>query len=155
VTNPGPLESGDESDDDALRWAGDEDRGRERPRLSRGTSAEDPATAPVARNPRTAQRGTLPTAIFAVLYLALTLGWVLSVQRTSSGTTAVWTELLWQFGEFMAIVAAPLWFGVTVALSRDSRVGIRVGWLALGAAVLVPWPLILGLFAALSLGALS
>ena len=77
---------------------------------------------------------------YASLYLALTVGWILGTQYTSAGTAAFWPQLLWQFGEFTAIVAAPLWFGSTVLLTAG--VGVRAGWLALGLGVLLPWPVL-------------
>ena len=80
--------------------------------------------------------------LFGVVYLALTVGWILAVQYTGSGSTALLTEVLWQFGEFTAIVAAPLWFGAALTLTRDGRPVARAGWLALGAGLLVPWPLL-------------
>jgi hypothetical protein len=64
------------------------------------------------------------------------------VQYTGSGSTDLATEVLWQFGEFTAIVAAPLWFGATLTLTRVGRLLTRIGWLALGAGLLVPWPLL-------------
>jgi hypothetical protein len=64
------------------------------------------------------------------------------VQYTGSGTTDLVTEILWQFGEFTAIVAAPLWFGAAVTLTREGRAVTRAGWLALGAGLLIPWPLL-------------
>ena len=76
------------------------------------------------------------------MYLALAVGWILSVQYTGSGSTDLATEVLWQFAEFTAIVAAPLWFGATLTLTRGGRVITRAGWLALGAGLLVPWPLL-------------
>jgi hypothetical protein len=81
------------------------------------------------------------TVMFAVLYLAITVGWILGTGFTSAGSGELLPQLLWQFGEFTAIIAAPLWFGVTVLLTPD-RLGARVGWLALGALVLLPWPVL-------------
>lgn len=84
----------------------------------------------------------LVTILFGVVYLALTVGWILAVQYTGSGSTSLLTEVLWQFGEFTAIVAAPLWFGATLTSTRGGRLVTRAGWLALGAGLLVPWPLL-------------
>jgi hypothetical protein len=51
------------------------------------------------------------------------------------------TQVLWQFGEFTAIVAAPLWFGSTVLLTAGKSAQ-RFGWLTLGLGLLLPWPLL-------------
>ena len=98
--------------------------------------------APAVPGLRSSPAQTVLTLFFGVVYLALTVGWILGVQYTGSGSTDLATEVLWQFGEFTAIVAAPLWFGATLTLTRGGRVITRAGWLALGAGLLVPWPLL-------------
>jgi hypothetical protein len=136
----------DDDDSDALRWAGDEVGGREGARLP-GKKVQDavaasPADVASANPALRSGSARLLTGGFAVVYLALTVGWILAVQYTGSGSTALLTEVLWQFGEFTAIVAAPLWFGAALTLTRDGRPVVRTGWLALGAGLLVPWPLL-------------
>lgn len=141
----------DFDDDQALSWAGDEEQGRAAPRL-RDLASEtsipvaddvEPEEAPGSGGRRAATVG------FALPYLVLTVGWILSVQQLSSGATSLPAEVLWQFGEFLAILAAPFWFATTLSLSRDRRPLVRVGWLALGLGLLVPWPFVLSLLAAL------
>lgn len=150
----------DEFDDDAeaLSWAGDEEQGRAAPRLRQDDEPiadaagidEEPEEAPGSGGRRAATVG------FALPYLVFTIGWILSVQQLSSGATSLFAEILWQFGEFLAILSAPFWFATTLSLSRGSRPLARVGWLALGLGVLVPWPFVLTFLAALQLaGSLS
>lgn len=143
----------DDADDDAaaLRWAGDEERGRPAPRLGSGETVLDAqlgsadVVAPIpGRRARTAT-----TVAFALPYLVWAVAWILAVQTRTSGSTALSTEILWQFGEFLTILACPLWFAATVHLSRTARALVRVGWLALGLGVLLPWPFLLDLLAAL------
>jgi hypothetical protein len=136
-----------DDDEVALRWAGDEVVGREGARLPgkkiqdvvAGSASDVAIEAPGLRSSPATFALTL---LFGLVYLALTVGWILSVQYTGSGSTDLVTEVLWQFGEFTAIVAAPLWFGATLTLTRGGRVITRAGWLALGAGLLVPWPLL-------------
>lgn len=86
---------------------------------------------------------TLITAVGAVLYLAYSIAWIVGVGRLPlSGPTLV-LEVLYQFAEFLAIVASALWFVAAVMLTAG-RVGRRAGWLALGSLVLLPWPFVLG-----------
>ena len=88
---------------------------------------------------------TLLTALFAVVYLAYTVGWIIGIGLVPlSGPTLV-IEILYQFSEFLAIVASALWFAAVVALTREGRAVHRFGWLALGTLVLLPWPFVLGL----------
>lgn len=136
-------------DDEALSWAGDEEQGRAAPRLREpeavvgsGGDAE-PEEAPGSRG------RSVTTAGFLVPYLVITVGWIFAVQQLSSGSASLFGEILWQFGEFLAMLAAPLWFAATLTLTREHRPLVRVGWLALGLAVLLPWPLLFRFLAAL------
>lgn len=135
-----------DEDEDAFHWAGDEVGGREGARLPSRQVQDAMVGSPadVAPSDPGAQSGSalLLTGVFGVVYLALTVGWILAVQTTGSGGTGLLGEVLWQFGEFTAIVAAPLWFGATLTLTRGGRAVTRAGWLALGAGLLVPWPLL-------------
>jgi hypothetical protein len=133
-------------DDDALSWAGDEKRGGVDP-LSRNRAADvaassidelDAAPATPADLGRTAA-----TVGFAVLYLAIVVGWILSVQITGSTATDLFSQVAWQFGEFVAIVSGALWYLAVLTLTPDARNAVRVGWFALGVGVLLPWPILL------------
>jgi hypothetical protein len=137
-------------DQDALSWAGDDEQGRAAPRLRQ----PEPVTAAAEVEPEEAagSRGrSVATAVFLVPYLAVTVGWIFAVQQLSSGSASLFGEILWQFGEFLAMLAAPLWFAATLTLTKGRRPLVRVGWLALGFGVLVPWPLVLQFLAALEL----
>lgn len=138
----------DEDDEEAFRWAGDEVSGREGARVPASTAAAEGADARSAPDDEPAPAGrsrrrgmTLITLLFGLLYLALTVGWILGTGYTSAGTTQLLPQLLWQFGEFTAIIAAPMWFGTTVLLT-PWRLGVRAGALALGLGVLLPWPVL-------------
>jgi hypothetical protein len=152
--NLDPLAEDD--DDEALRWAGDEERGRDAPNL-RGaepsaevTVEDEPVVAPGSRG------RTAASVAFVVPYLLYAVAWIFAVQNLSSGSTSLPSEVLWQFGEFLTILAAPLWFAATLTLTRDLRPLARVGWLALGLGVLIPWPFVFDLYAALHIaGSLS
>lgn len=135
-----------DDDDDALRWAGDELRGGVDP-LTRNRVAEvapssidgmDAAPATPTNLARTAA-----TVGFAVLYLAIVVGWILSVQITGSAATDLFSQAAWQFGEFVAIIGGALWYLAVLRLTPDSRTAVRVGWFALGVVVLLPWPILL------------
>lgn len=131
-------------DEEAFHWAGDEVSGREGARIP-GTQTPDAADAsedeaPPAGPPR--RPGMAPvTILFALLYLALTVGWILATGRTAAPSLQLIPQVLWQFAEFTAIIAAPIWFGTTVLLT-PWKLGVRIGFLALGLGVLLPWPLL-------------
>jgi hypothetical protein len=142
----------DDFDDDAeaLSWIGDEEQGRSAPRLrdldaetaAPPTEADGPEDAPGSGGRRAATVG------FAVPYLALTIGWIFAVQFYPSPSELL-ASVLWQFGEFLSMLVAPLWFAATLTLTGDARPLVRVGWLALGLGVLLPWPVLIRFLAAL------
>lgn len=148
---PGPDE--DPDDGDALHWAGDEARGQEAPRLRGAASEALAADAPdpgaeqdvVRRAPgEIALRAG--TGAFAVLYLALAVGWILSVQLLGYPGLDLVGEIGWQFGEFLAMVAAVLWFVAVLSLTPAGtrrRGPTRFAGLAVGVLLLLPWPILL------------
>lgn len=133
-----------DDDEEAFHWAGDEVGGREGSHLPMERTREavrDFSPSAPEGTPRTTPLGALLTAVFAILYLVLTVGWILGTQYTSAGTTQLLPQVLWQFGEFTAIIAAPLWFATTLRLT-PGRLGVRLGFLLLGLGVLLPWPVL-------------
>lgn len=148
-----PDDDSYDEDDDALRWAGDEEQGREGARLggpAYGTPAAPIAVADDEEQTPGAQGRNVARIAFALPYLALTVGWVLSVQQLTSGAVDLAYLVIWQFGAFLAMLAAPAWFVGTLSLTRGSRPLVRVGWLALGLGMLLPWPILLRFVAALN-----
>lgn len=151
-----PHDPDDDGDDDALRWAGDEARGQAAPRLrgedavpsvADGVTGTAAAGASAAVRTRTDTALLVTTGVFAGLYLATAVGWVLSAQLLSSPYLDLAGEIGWQFSEFLAMIAAVLWFGAVWVLTPAGtpwRAAKRVGWLLLGLVLLVPWPVLLG-----------
>lgn len=115
---------------------------------SRADTAVDALAAAAPAGPGRPGTGVrLLTALFAVVYLAYSVSWIIGIGLVPlSGPTLV-IEVMYQFSEFLAIMASPLWFAAVVSLTRDGRDAHRVGWLALGAFVLLPWPIVLGVLA--------
>ena len=144
---PRPRADQPDDDDEALRWAGDEVRGGVDP-LTRNRVADvspssvDDGMDAAAAAPTNLGR-TAATVVFAVLYLAIVVGWILSVQITGSTQTDVFSQVAWQFGEFVAIIAGALWYLAVLTVAPDMRTSVRLGWFALGVGVLLPWPILL------------
>lgn len=95
---------------------------------------------------RSAAGATLLTGLFAVVYLAYSVGWIIGVGLVPLSGPTLLIEVMYQFSEFLAMIASALWFGSAVALTREGRATHRFGWLALGTLVLIPWPILLGMF---------
>lgn len=151
-----PADPDEESDDDAFHWAGDEARGQAAPRLRDADDRDDAdaeqatdAGAPVAtvQRSRGATALLVATGVFAGLYLAAVVGWILSVQLLSYPGIDLAGEVMWQFTEFLAMVSAALWFAAVLTLTPEgiTHRGLkRFGWLTGGLALLLPWPFLLG-----------
>jgi hypothetical protein len=147
--DPDPVDATD--DEDALHWAGDEARGQRSPRLVGDEPIASPAEAdavdaPPAEQLAPAARAVrVGTAAFGVVYLAISIGWIFSVQLLVYPGLDLQGEIMWQFGEFLAMVAAALWFAAALSLTPDGirrRGTKRMLVLLVGALVLVPWPAI-------------
>lgn len=155
--------AGDAPDDDALRWAGDDDLVGPETRTVRrrrtGGAAESSTADAVADRDldlddldldddsdddlgevSSARRAL--TIVAAVLYLLIFVGWVMSVQYTSSGSSQVVVDVSWQFGEFMAMASAPLVFLTVRQMTSERPLRTALlGWLV-GAVILLPWPIL-------------
>ena len=148
--DPEPVDETD--DDEAFTWAGDDDRGQVTPRLRDETDAapapgeedvapeDEEAVAPRTPAERAFQLGTYA---FGALYLAYSIGWVFSVQLMFYPGLDLLGEIMWQFGEFLAMVSAALWFAAVLTFTPEgvTRRGTkRMLAFLVGALVLVPWP---------------
>ncbi len=136
-----------EDDDEALSWAGDDLRGGIDPltrnRLLQPVGDEVFDDVDAAPGASSSLARTAATVLFAVLFLAVVVGWILSAQITGSTASDLFSQVAWQFGEFVAIISGALWFLAVLTLTPDARTRVRVGWFALGIGVLVPWPILL------------
>jgi hypothetical protein len=83
-------------------------------------------------------------ALFGGFYAVWTIAWVLAiVAAPTQQASSLLDAIMYQFGEFLAIVAAPLWFGVVWWLSTGAGTRPRLAWLVAGLVVLFPLPLVL------------
>jgi hypothetical protein len=82
--------------------------------------------------------------ILAGGYLLYSIGWIVAVGRSTFMDPNILGEIMFQFGEFLAIVSPLLWFGAVFILTRNNKAIVRLLWLLLGLVLLVPWPFVLG-----------
>jgi hypothetical protein len=130
---------------DELREPSDPDEQAEPSRREiRSRQADDAHAHAHAPGARRSAAVTAATGLAGGLYIAYTVGWILSIGTLQLTGATLLIEVLYQFGEFLAIIASALWFGTVMALTRNgTRSAVRLGWLALGALILVPWPLLI------------
>lgn len=153
-----------DSDDDALRWEGDDD-----PTLAPGwktvgnpvpaepnapasdrdgsAAASDSSTQPSrGRADAASPTGSVELVVLGVLggvYLLYAVGWIIVATRLSTGSVDPVAQFMFGLGGWLAVLAVPLWFGITLWLSAG-RSRVRILWLVAGAIVLVPLPFLLG-----------
>jgi hypothetical protein len=107
-----------------------------------GLVVEGRDVTPVAPRPKTENPVLL--AVFGGLYAVWTIAWVLAiVAAPTQQASSLLDAIMYQFGEFLAIVAAPLWFGIVWWLSAGAGTKPRLAWLLAGLAVVFPLPLVL------------
>jgi hypothetical protein len=121
-----------DSREPAFDW-GESDEGR----VVEGLDVTPVTPRPKAENPAL-------LAVFGGLYAVWTVAWVLAiVAAPTQQASSLLDAIMHQFGEFLGIVAAPLWFGVVWWLSAGTGGTARLVWLAAGLVVLFPLPLVL------------
>jgi hypothetical protein len=123
-----PAFAWDDSQDDSL-VSGNLDQGSE---------------AHPGNDPKEPRKNPLTLAVFGGLYAVWSLAWVLGVVAApTQPASSLLDAIMYQFGEFLAIIATPLTFGVLWWLTRSSSPTVRAVALGAGLLVLVPLPLIL------------
>jgi hypothetical protein len=160
VRNTGRVSSDD--DDEALTWVGGRDPSHyETPEVvpvRRATAAKPGKSAKPAEgsistpldDDEDAPTGTSSVVLVVLgilggVYLLYTIGWFVSWQRFVYVATTPFDQIAFGAQQVLAVLAAPVWFAVTVLLTRDHRPAARLLWLVIGAIVLIPWPFTLGL----------
>lgn len=128
-------------DEDALSW---HDGTVDSTHL--GGAREGPAAASDAPTVDRPAAGSTWLVLYGVLaggYLLSTIGWIVAAFRDTFDSGALLFEVMYQLGQSLAIAAPSLWFGATLLLTRERAPLVRVVGLALGLALLVPWPVVL------------
>ena len=135
--------------DDALLWGGEVDD----PTYLDGKprTAEPRSKAAVQRDAdggEPAKSGTNPFltyayGLFGGIFVLYAIGWVLALQRDTFSAPDILSRVMYQVGEYLAILAPVIWVALTFLLTRHSRPILRLLWLIGGVLLLAPWPFIL------------
>jgi len=157
-----PVDESPESDDEALSWDGESDTShvagpkplREKPVREKPARPAKPARASAvtvdddveadADSRPTSSILVLAYGIIAGIYALYTVGWATTILRGTGTMTNLFAEIMFQFGEFLAIAAAPLWFASVLFLTRGRRPALRLVWLLVGLVLLVPIQSVMG-----------
>jgi len=156
------------TDDEALSWAGDESRmrgsgtwsvpkragsaspssspaegARKRQVDGPGDNARSNPGPPTGAQERPGWQDTaalLATGVLAGVYLLFTAAWVITALRNPIAIVDPLGSFMFAFGLWLAAVAGPLTFTAVVVWRRGRGVMLRLLWLIIGAIVLIPWP---------------
>ena len=97
-----------------------------------------------SKRERTRSQNPAMLAVFGGLYAVWSVAWVLGVVAApTQQASSVLDAVMFQFGEFLGMVATPLWFAVVWWLTSESPRATRLALLVTGLVVLLPLPLIL------------
>ena len=140
-------------EEDALSWAGDDDR------LTTGSpqsAKRDASGASSVKKPRTkapqeaAETAELPAGlssaaligfgIFAGIYLLFSVAWLITALRNPTQIADALGNAMFQFGLWLSVAAPAIWLGAVLYLGKDKKVSTRLLYLLLGVAILIPWP---------------
>lgn len=125
-------------DEEALSWAGETD-----PSHTAAPKTIVDAAAPEAKGaPATSSALLITFGIFGGVYLLYAVGWGIHAFTTSTPVAGVFPIIMYQLGEFLAIVSPILWAGAVWLLVKKPV--WRVLWLLVGVLLLAPWPFIVG-----------
>jgi hypothetical protein len=144
-------------DDDALRWAGDDDPtlapgwktvGKAVPLEGSSTGAESDAADSHVDAPApdaAAQAGSAELVLLGVLggvYLLYSIGWLISAIGLAPELADPVAQFMYSLGRWFAVAAPALWFATVLWLAAEHR-RARLIWLIAGAVLLVPFPFLL------------
>jgi hypothetical protein len=155
-----------DEDDEALIWAGGRDpshyetpepKAPKPPKRGKPASRTDDAEtdASVTDEPLTdGADDDLPPSMSSIMLVVLgifggvfalyTFGWIVGIQRLLYFALDPLEQLVFDAEEWLAVLAAPLWFVLALLLTRGRKPAIRLLWLLIGAIALIPWPFVLG-----------
>ena len=127
-----------DEDDEALSWAGESDPTH----VAAPKSVVADAAAVSGRSDKPAMNSALLIAfgIIAGVYLLYAVGWGFHGFTTTVPVAGVFPIIMYQFGEFLAIVSPFLWaMAVWILVKKPMW---RILWLLIGVALLAPWPFV-------------
>jgi hypothetical protein len=78
------------------------------------------------------------------VYLLYTIGLLVSWQRLIYTDPDTLELAAFRAQQVLALLAAPLWFVLTLLFTRERKPAVRLLWLVIGAIVLIPWSFTFG-----------
>lgn len=145
------TDSREDEDDEALSWGESSDRSYvEGPGGASTTSLADDDDLDDDDLDDELPEGVMSSTllvvhgVFAAVYILFTVAWLVAVGRATAPNIAGVSLTLWHLGQYLAVLAGPLWFVTTIALTSVKPSRRRLSWLLVGLLVLIPWPFLVG-----------
>jgi hypothetical protein len=134
------------SEDEALSWAGDEDRlttGAHQ-KSTRRSSHSSEVTSESESTDKTglSSLALVSMGVFAGIYLLFTVAWLITTLRNPTAIADPLGNTMFQLGMWLTVAAPALWFIAVVVIWKNMGVVKQMLWLAVGVVVLIPWPYI-------------
>ncbi len=131
-------------DDDALSWAGDEDRltsgASGKAANKRGASSVNPESQEHLGPQSLSSVALVGFGIFAGIYLLFSVAWLITAMRNTKELSDVFANFMFQAGVWACVLAPAMWFGAVLFLARGKSTARHFIWLLIGVIVLIPWP---------------
>ncbi|MCC6376418.1 MAG: hypothetical protein IT191_05305 [Microbacteriaceae bacterium] len=134
-----------EADDAALTWSGDNDpthvSGKALPTVTASNSKSKDAAVGQIEKPDLHPLLLVFFGVIAGIYLLYAVGWGVDAFTHSVPVAGVFSAIMYQLGEFLAIASPLLWALAGWVLLK--QIPTRLLWLLVGVILLAPWPFIL------------
>jgi hypothetical protein len=136
-------------EEDALSWAGDDDRLTTGSPLSAkrnaggASSVKKTAMPSGSDSPEPAGLSSVALigfGIFAGIYLLFSVAWLITALRNPTQIADVLGNAMFQFGLWLSVLSPAIWFGAVLYLGKNTKVSTRLLFLLLGVVILIPWP---------------
>ncbi|MEY2699173.1 MAG: hypothetical protein RL720_1129 [Actinomycetota bacterium] len=138
-------------EEDALSWAGDDDRLTTGSPLSAkrdaGGASSVKKSKPTKNAPEISDQppglssaALIGFGIFAGIYLLFSVAWLITALRNPTQIADALGNAMFQFGLWLSVAAPAIWFGAVLYVGKNKKVATRLLFLLLGAVVLIPWP---------------
>lgn len=143
---PDPASAVGDGDDDALSWGDERDAShvdgppRASLRVDEGEDDDDDERAAGSMS----SASLVAHGVLGGVFLLSTVGWIALSGRFAYTFSTVVATGLWRLGVILAIAAPFLWFLSSIVLVPASRGRRRIMVMVIGALVVAPWPLLIG-----------
>lgn len=135
------------SENDALSWAGDEDRlsSSAPTKKAREDASASPLSSPEGGVSQSKSMGSIELVSYGILagiYLLFSIAWLITALSNPTEFADPLGNVMFVFGLWLTVLAPAAWFGAVLLFGRGKSLALRMTFLILGVIVFIPWPYI-------------